>query len=325
MSRWVETRLRACSTNVRCCRWRDLIWVNVTTNPTADWIARQLTEAFPWNEAPHYVIRDRDGIYGGVVTRRFHAMGIRDKPIARRPRPGCLLEHAKSTIDGRSIVIGEVVFCRISHFFFRMTIFAAEGKHAAYAIHIKLGTWRKPCRFRHGRIGLRGDLVRHLGQMLPQYGAGIILVFGIAQEIYASDVTSDVSLHQSWIAGRPFTPRRTAQALVVTIDADCILQHVEAGLSGKYVEWSNQHGGIVLFFFERLPAREHTSSLFDFIVCLVQARAFEEVQQDKGVSGRECIDRDRFALNVGNTFDFGNPEKGKKAIIAPQKHNQIGP
>jgi transposase InsO family protein len=61
---------------------RDLVWINVTTNPTAEWIARQLTEAFPWDEAPHYLIRDRDRIYGSVVTRRLRAMGIRDKPIA---------------------------------------------------------------------------------------------------------------------------------------------------------------------------------------------------------------------------------------------------
>src|ERR1700674_2391383 len=61
---------------------RDLVWINVTTNPTAEWIARQITEAFPWNEAPRYIIRDRDRIYGAVVTRRLRAMGIRDKPIA---------------------------------------------------------------------------------------------------------------------------------------------------------------------------------------------------------------------------------------------------
>src|SRR6202047_1067579 len=61
---------------------RGLVWINVTTNPTAEWIARQLTEAFPWDEAPHYMIRDRDRIYGPVVTRRLRAMGIRDKPIA---------------------------------------------------------------------------------------------------------------------------------------------------------------------------------------------------------------------------------------------------
>ena len=61
---------------------RELIWINVTTNPTAEWIAGQLTEAFPWNEAPHYIIRDRDQIYGTIVTRRLRAMGIRDRPIA---------------------------------------------------------------------------------------------------------------------------------------------------------------------------------------------------------------------------------------------------
>jgi transposase InsO family protein len=61
---------------------RDLVWINVTTNPTAEWIARQLTEAFPWNAAPRYLIRDRDRIYGSIVARRMRAMGIRDKPIA---------------------------------------------------------------------------------------------------------------------------------------------------------------------------------------------------------------------------------------------------
>jgi transposase InsO family protein len=61
---------------------RDLVWINVTTNPTAEWIARQLTEAFPWHEAPRYLIRDRDRIYGEVARQRIRAMGIRDKPIA---------------------------------------------------------------------------------------------------------------------------------------------------------------------------------------------------------------------------------------------------
>jgi transposase InsO family protein len=61
---------------------RDLVWTNVTANPTAEWVARQITEAFSWKEAPRYMIRDRDRIYGSVVTRRLHAMGIRDKPIA---------------------------------------------------------------------------------------------------------------------------------------------------------------------------------------------------------------------------------------------------
>ena len=61
---------------------RALISINVTRHPTAEWIARQITEAFPWNEAPRYLIRDRDNVFGAIVTRRLRAMGIRDKPIA---------------------------------------------------------------------------------------------------------------------------------------------------------------------------------------------------------------------------------------------------
>ena len=48
---------------VRLAR-RELVWINVTSHPTAEWIARQITEAFPWNEAPRYLIRDQDAIYG---------------------------------------------------------------------------------------------------------------------------------------------------------------------------------------------------------------------------------------------------------------------
>jgi transposase InsO family protein len=61
---------------------RDLVWTNVTANPTAEWVARQITEAFPWDGARRYMILDRDRIYGALVTRRLRAMGIRDKPIA---------------------------------------------------------------------------------------------------------------------------------------------------------------------------------------------------------------------------------------------------
>jgi hypothetical protein len=55
------------------------------TNPTAEWIAHQITEAFSWDDVPQYLIRDRDRIYGTIVTRRLRAMGIRDKPTAPAP------------------------------------------------------------------------------------------------------------------------------------------------------------------------------------------------------------------------------------------------
>ncbi len=63
---------------------RRLVWTNVTANPTAEWIAHQITEAFPWDQVPRYLVRDRDSSYGTIVTRRLRAMGIRDRPAAPR-------------------------------------------------------------------------------------------------------------------------------------------------------------------------------------------------------------------------------------------------
>jgi transposase InsO family protein len=63
---------------------RRLVWTNAAANPTAEWIAQQITEAFPWNEAPQYLIRDRDTSYGTTVRRRLRSMGIRDRPITPR-------------------------------------------------------------------------------------------------------------------------------------------------------------------------------------------------------------------------------------------------
>jgi putative transposase len=63
---------------------RRILHFNVTANPTADWTARQITEAFPYDAAPRYMIRDRDGIYGDVFRGRVKAMGIEEVVIAPR-------------------------------------------------------------------------------------------------------------------------------------------------------------------------------------------------------------------------------------------------
>ena len=63
---------------------RQLLWFEVTRHPTAEWLARQITEAFPWASAPSYLVRDNDRAYGHVFTSRVRAMGIRDRPISPR-------------------------------------------------------------------------------------------------------------------------------------------------------------------------------------------------------------------------------------------------
>jgi len=102
---------------VRLAR-RELVWINVTAHPTADWIAQQITEAFPWDEAPRYLIRDRDAVYGAVVTRRLRAMGIRDKPIsAGSPWQNGFAERLIGTIRRECVdhlvVLGEAHLRRV--------------------------------------------------------------------------------------------------------------------------------------------------------------------------------------------------------------------
>ena len=63
---------------------RQLLWFAVTRHPTAEWLAQQIVEAFPWNTAPTYLVRDNDGAYGQAFTRRIRRMGIRDRPISPR-------------------------------------------------------------------------------------------------------------------------------------------------------------------------------------------------------------------------------------------------
>ena len=96
------------------------IWVSfgVTACPTAEWISRQITEAFPWDHAPRYLIRDRDTSYGPVFVRRLRAMGIRDRPITfRSPWQNAYVERLIGSIRrecvDHMIVFGEAHLRRI--------------------------------------------------------------------------------------------------------------------------------------------------------------------------------------------------------------------
>jgi transposase InsO family protein len=78
---------------------RNILWIGVTTNPTAQWLAHQITEAFPWDTAPTFLIRDNDCAYGEAFTRRVRSMGIRDRPIApRSPWQNGYVERAIGSI-----------------------------------------------------------------------------------------------------------------------------------------------------------------------------------------------------------------------------------
>jgi putative transposase len=63
---------------------RRVVHFNITEHPTAQWTAQQVVEAFPWDEAPRYLLRDRDRIYGAAFRRRVHHIGIAEVVITPR-------------------------------------------------------------------------------------------------------------------------------------------------------------------------------------------------------------------------------------------------
>jgi transposase InsO family protein len=97
---------------------RELLWLGVTAHPNAEWIARQLTEAYGWREAPRYIIRDRDRVYGLAFVRRLRAMGIRDRPTAPRSpwQNGCaerVIGSIRRDCLDHVLVFGERHLCHL--------------------------------------------------------------------------------------------------------------------------------------------------------------------------------------------------------------------
>jgi transposase InsO family protein len=91
---------------------------NVTTNPYAEWTAQQIVGAFPYAEAPRFLIRDHDGIYGASFIKRVERMGIEQVPIAPRSpwqNPYCerVIGSIRRECLDHVIVLNEVHLTRI--------------------------------------------------------------------------------------------------------------------------------------------------------------------------------------------------------------------
>ena len=82
---------------------RHIVHFNVTAHPTAQWTAQQLVEAFPFDSAPRYLLRDRDAIYGEKVRRRIKSLGIEEVVTApRSPWQNPFVERIIGSITGSS-------------------------------------------------------------------------------------------------------------------------------------------------------------------------------------------------------------------------------
>lgn len=78
---------------------RRIIHFNVTAHPTAEWTAQQLREAFPFDQIPRYLLRDRDSIFGGEFRKEVTAMGIQEVlSTPRSPWQRAYVERVIGTI-----------------------------------------------------------------------------------------------------------------------------------------------------------------------------------------------------------------------------------
>jgi hypothetical protein len=97
---------------------RRVVHFNVTAHPSAAWTAQQVVEAFPWETAPPYLLRDRDGVYGVDFRHRVAAMGIEEViTAARSPWQSPYVERVIGSIRRECldnvVVLHERHLCRI--------------------------------------------------------------------------------------------------------------------------------------------------------------------------------------------------------------------
>jgi len=96
---------------------RRIVHFNVTAHPTAEWTAHQLREAFPWDSAPRYLLRDRHRIFGRDFVEPLKAMGIKEViSTPRSPWERAFVERVIGTIRreclDRAIVFNQASLCR---------------------------------------------------------------------------------------------------------------------------------------------------------------------------------------------------------------------
>jgi transposase InsO family protein len=130
---------------------RRLLWLGATAHPTAEWIARQLTEACGWDEAPRYLVRDRDRSYGEVFVRRVRAMGIRDRPTsARSPWQNGYAERLVGSI--RRECIDHVIVFGERHLRHVLRSYLDYYNETRTHLSLDAGLARHPGRWSHSRL-----------------------------------------------------------------------------------------------------------------------------------------------------------------------------
>ncbi len=116
---------------------RRILSINVTSSPSAAWTANQIVQAFPWESAPRYLLRDRDGIYSAVFRHRVKNLGIKEVVIARRsPWQNPYVERVIGTL--RRELVDHIIVMNQRHLRRLLRRFVGEYYHPCRT-HLSLG------------------------------------------------------------------------------------------------------------------------------------------------------------------------------------------
>jgi transposase InsO family protein len=116
---------------------RRILSLNVTSSPSAAWTANQIVQAFPWETAPRYLLRDRDKIYGTSFRKRVRDLGIKEVAIARRsPWQSPYVERIIGTL--RRELLDHAIVLNKAHLRWLLRRYVAEYYHPCRT-HLSLG------------------------------------------------------------------------------------------------------------------------------------------------------------------------------------------
>jgi putative transposase len=121
---------------------RRIVHFNVTEHPTAQWIAQQIAEAFPWDEAPRYLLHDRDCIYGAAFRQRVRNMGIEE--VRTAPQSPWQHPYVERVIGSlRRDLLHHVIVLHENHL--RRLLTEYMTYYHRYRTHLSLGMdWPEP-------------------------------------------------------------------------------------------------------------------------------------------------------------------------------------
>jgi transposase InsO family protein len=109
---------------------RRILGINVTPHPSAAWTANQIVQAFPWDTAPRYLLRDRDKIYGTSFRKRVRDLGIEEVIIARRsPWQSPYVERVIGTL--RRELLDHVIVLSERHLHRVLRTYVADYYHSS--------------------------------------------------------------------------------------------------------------------------------------------------------------------------------------------------